>query len=241
MALVITLRSFVGVTTGASSYTAAPTYTPAANSLLISFVEGSLAASPTDPTSVTGHGISFGQITVTGTLSTTHIMSVWTADAGASPSSVACVATFASGRTGGCIHEYEVTGAFMAAGVGLGGAILQCETATGTAAGFTATNLLAAATSADNRAMAVWLHLANEVTASVGGNWAEPANADHNFNSPPTGFESQVAASAFDRSPGATWSTSSLYRVIALEIDTPVTAEFLPKNWTPTFGPILAQ
>jgi len=216
VALTFTYRSSIYSTTAAATYTAAPTYTPAANSLLIAFVGGALASSPTDPTGVTGHGLTFTKLTLTANLlSTTHALSVWVANSGASPTSVACVATWGSNRTGGWVIEFESTGADVSGGAAA--AIVQNPTNTGTATSGSVS--LAAAGNALNRPIAFWCHLANEATTpKASPAWTETTGADGNFNNPATGAEGEFIASEWDGAPTASWTTSSAWRGIALEV-----------------------
>jgi hypothetical protein len=219
VALTITYKGKIASTTAATSYTATTSWTPTSNSLLVAFVVTCLGSSPIDPTSVTGHGQTYAKVTGFSayTLSTTHLLSIWVAKAGGSPSNSAASASYgAVNQTGGVVIEYEITGADLAGTAAQ--AILQTVTATGTATSHTSTNLLAAAGSTDNRSMAFCVHLANEATTPAGGNWTETAGADGNFNTPPTGAEVQHTASTFDRSPAASWTTSSAYRVFAIEV-----------------------
>src|SRR4051812_9279918 len=109
---VVTCRASVFSTTAASSYATTGTYTPAANSLLVAFVENSLAATPLDPTTFTGHGVTWTKLTLSSRLlSTTHCVSIWVANAGGSPSSAAVTAGFgAVSQTGCSVVEYEIAG-----------------------------------------------------------------------------------------------------------------------------------
>lgn len=220
MALGFTFRASIFSTTAATSYATTSTYTPAANSLLVAFEVNSLASSPLEPSTFTGHGVTWTKVTLTGAgrlLSTTHSISIWVANAGASPSSAAATAGFgAVSQTGCAIIEYEITGADMTGGAV--NAILQAITSTGTSNNVTATNLLNDNHAELNKAMAFWVHLANQATTEGGGNWSEPAGSDGNFNSPATGAEAQITATTYDRSPAASWATSSAYIVAAVEI-----------------------
>jgi len=211
---VFAYRSSVYSTTAATSYTCSPTYTPAAGALLVAFVVTTLGATPLDPTSVTGHGVTFTMLTLSArTLSTTHAVSVWIANSGASPSSTAVVASYgAVSQTGGAVIEFEVT---MVDLTTLAGSVVQQPTNTGTATSGTVT--LSAAAHANNRPMSFWLHLANEAT-TFRTNWTETAGADGNFNTPPTGAEGQFRSDAFETTASASWTTSSLWRGVALEI-----------------------
>jgi hypothetical protein len=224
MALVITFRSSVADTTSAMTYTCAPTYTPAANSLLV--VGYVTSPEGIDPDSITGHGVSFTKLPITDeVIGVARRVGIWVANAGASPTSAAVVATFATNRTGCIIIEFEVTGADMSGGAT--GAIVQSPSLeAGSSTGWTATNLLAAASHADNRAIAFWANAANGVITEAGGNWAEPTGADIGHPSPTTRLEAQYTPSTFDRSPAASWSAAVDSMVAAVEIKAAVAAAF---------------
>jgi len=215
MAIVTTYRSSVYSTTAATSYTCAPTYTPAASSLLVACVVTTLGATPLDPTTVTGHGVSFTMLSLSARLlSTTHAVSVWIANAGGSPTSVACVASYgAVSQTGGAIIEFEVTGADLTGT--LAASIVQNPTNTGTATSGSVT--LAAPGKPENRPLSFWLHLANEATTAQ-SLWTLTAGATGNFNTPATGAAGQYRADSFETPATASWTTSALWRGVALEI-----------------------
>lgn len=214
---VITYKASNYVTTAGPTFTAAPTWTPAANSLLVALVVG-CSASPTDPTGVTGHGQTYSKVVLpTATLSTTHIMSVWVANAGASPTSVAEVASFGGTPTGNAIICFEITGwedseqAINAFGTNID---------TGTAAtGTTGTvNLsLRPDVTSEHVNLSFWLHLANEAT-NPRTNWTETVGADGNFNNPATGAEAQFRTDVFELTNTATWTTSINWRGLGLVV-----------------------
>lgn len=217
MALTITWRAAVYSTGAAASYATTGTYTPAANSLVVAFVVGSLASSPTDPTGVTGHGVTFSQVTLSANLlpaaSSTHAISVWVALMGASPTTAACTATWGSNRTGAVVDEFEI--------IGWGGssalnAIVQQPTNIGTTG--TGSVTLSAAGNSNNRPMSFFVHLANE-TSTGRANWTATAGGTGNFNSPATGAIGQFRSDAFETTATATWSSSTVgWFGVALEI-----------------------
>ena len=214
MAITITYRASVYSTTSSSSYAASGTYTPAIGSILVAFVVGTMASSPADPIDVTGHGRPFTQIPLTAnTLSTTHILSVWALRVGAGNSSSATTVTFGSSQTGCAIIEFEITGADI--GGLVENAIIQQPTNNGT--GTTGTVTLASPANSNNRPLSFFVHLANEAT-TFRTNWTETTGADGNFNNPATGAEAQFRNDAFETTASATWSTSSAWRGVALEI-----------------------
>lgn len=220
MAIGFNFRASVFSTTAATSYATTTTYTPAANSLLLACEVNSLAATPLEPSTFTGHGVTWSKITITGAgrlLSTTHSVSLWVANSGATPTTAAATAGFgAVSQTGCAIIEHEITGVDMTGGASA--AILQAISATGVSNNVTAANLLGDDHAEANRSLAFWVHLANQATSPGGGNWAELAGADGNFNSPATGAEVQVSANVMDPSPAASWTTSIDYLVLGVEI-----------------------
>lgn len=213
--LTSTYRASVYSTSGASSYATTGTYTPAANSLIVVFQVNSLASSPLEPTSVSGHGVSFSKLTLSArTISTTHSISVWVASAGASPSSAAVTANFNSVNQTGCaLIEFEVTGWSGASALA---AVIQNPTNNGT--GTSGSVTLSAATDADNRPLSFFVHLANEATTPR-TNWTETAGADGNFNNPATGAEGQFRNDTFETTASATWTGNVAWRGVALEIN----------------------
>ncbi len=214
MGLAVTYRQSIYSTSAASSYATTGTYTPAANSLLVAFEVNSLASTPLEPTTFTGHGVTWTKLTLgSRLLSTTHSISVWVASAGASPSSAAATAGFNGvSQTGAAVVEFEVTGW---GGASPSAAIIQNPTNTGTGTAGTVT--LSAAGESRNRPLSFFVHLANEVT-NPRANWTETAGADGNFNTPATGAEGQFRSDAFETTATATWTTSSAWIGAALEI-----------------------
>ncbi len=218
MALAYTFRAAIFSTTAATAYATTSTYQPAANSLLIAFVVGcsTTVVDPDGATPFAGHGLTWTKVTLTANdLSTTHATSVWVANSGGSSSTAACTATWGSNRTGGVVVEFEVTG--WDTNLTAAQAVLQNPTATGTGTSSSITALVQK--KAGSRVIAFNLHLANEATTpKASPAWTETAGADGNFNSPTTGAEVEFLNSAFDGSPTASWSTSSLWRMVALEV-----------------------
>lgn len=217
--LTINYRASRYDTAAATSYATTGTYSPAANALLICLVVGCLASSPNDPdhatSPFTGHGVSWTKLSLSAnTLGGTHALSVWVANAGASPSSAACTAQWTSNRTGCALIEFEVNGADLSGGASA--AIVQKPTTTGTGTG-TGDQSLSAAGQAQNRPLAFFVHLANEATTPR-ANWTETTGADGNFNNPATGVEGSYRSDAFETTYSATWTTSSAWRAVALEI-----------------------
>ena len=245
---VITYKASNYVTTAGPTFTAAPQWTPAANSLLVALVCG-CSASPSDPTGVTGHGQTYTKVVLpTATLSTTHIMSVWVANAGASPSNVAEVASFGGTPTGDVLICFEITGWASAEQViNAFGTNIDTGTA-GSGTTGTVTLQLRPDVTSEHVELSFWIHLANEAT-TFRTNWTETAGADGNFNSPATGAEAQFRTDAFELTCTATWTTSSAWRGLGLVVrgtattpqETPKVADTVTVTRTPLDVPLLTE
>ncbi len=216
MAITITYKSSVYSTTNtAASFTAAPTWTPTANSLLVACVCTTYSASPSDPTSVTGHGVTYDKLTLgTSTLSTTHKLSIWVAKAGGSPTSTACVAnTTTTNGTGALIIEFEVTGADV---TGTALQAIVASTATNTGTGTAETVTLAAASNSSNRPLIFGVQLSNTLQTAA-GSWTLTAGAAGSFNTPATGGAALFNNSTFDTA-GAATGANVAWRMVGIEI-----------------------
>jgi hypothetical protein len=214
LAIAFTHRAQLFSTNNVASYATSGTYTPAANSLIVVFVINSLAASPLDPTSVTGHGLSFAQISLSGrTFDTTHTLSVWVVNAGASPTSAAVTADFNSVNQTGCvIIETEITG--WDTGGTASAAIVQNPTQTGSDLSMEM-NTLASASAADNRPI-TFGGIARNSSLTVDADWT--LGFSSSFNSPATGGGSAFRTDAFDTSMTFTASGNNAWRTVGLEI-----------------------
>jgi hypothetical protein len=216
MAIGITFKSSVYQTNNTqSTFTGSPTWTPAANSLLVCFVCTAYSSSPSDPTGVSGHGVAYSKLTLgTSTLSTTHKLSIWVAKAGASPTSAAPVASVTSTNgTGDLLIEFEVTGHDDS------GTALQAivdSTATNNGTGTSATVTLASPASAANRAMTFVVQQSNNAPTTA-GSWTLSANASGNFNTPATGAAALFRTDAFDTA-GAATTQNVAWRMVGIEI-----------------------
>lgn len=229
MAIQITYKSSV-YSTATGNKTCAPTWTPQANSLLVAFAALSYASSPVDPSGVTGHGLTYSAATLgTSTLSTTHKLSCWVAKAGASPSSVACVAAVTGTITGGLVIEFEVTGANVS---GTALQALQDTTATNNGSSTTPTVTLAAATDALNRAMTFVVVLAN-AAPTTSGSWILTSGAAGNYNTPATGGAALFENNAFDTA-GAANTSNAAWRMVGIEIKADTTLAIYPPSTKPT-------
>lgn len=218
MAITITYKSSVYTTANtAATYTCAPTWTPASDALVLAFVCTTYSASPTDPTSVTGHGLSYSKLTLgTSTLSTTHKLSAWIAKTGSSPTSVACVANCTTTNgTGGLVIEFEITGADVT-GTALQAIVDSTASNTGSA-GTSATVTLASPANADNRAATFIVQLSNAAPTTA-GSWTLTAGAAGNFNTPATGGAALFRNDAFDTAGAATKASGISYRMVGVEV-----------------------
>jgi hypothetical protein len=218
MAIGITYKSSVYQTTNtASTFTGSPTWTPAANSLLVCFVCTAYSSSPTDPSGVSGHGVAYSKLTLgTSTLSTTHKLSVWVAKAGASPTSAAPVATVTSTNgTGDLLIEFEITG-HDNAGTALQAIVDSTATNNGNT-GTSATVTLASAADPDNRAMTFVVQLSNNAPTTA-GSWTLSANASGNFNTPATGAAALFDTASFNTAGAATVANNATWRMVGIEI-----------------------
>jgi hypothetical protein len=210
MAVGFNYRASIYDTVGGTSFATTSTYTPASNSLLIACIQFSNQATPT---SVTGHGVTWTRLSFTRTLDVTHQLEVYVADSGASPTSAAVTINFSLSRNGCSITEYEVTGVDLSGGVAA--AIVQNPTNNGS--GTSGSVTLASAGAAANRPIAFFVHLANEATTPR-TNWTEPAGSDGSYFNPSTGAEVQYRSDTFETTASASWSSSSLWRGVALEL-----------------------
>jgi len=213
--ITITFKSAV-FSTSAGAVTCTPTWTPTANELVIAFAETSYASSPVDPTGVTGHGLTYSQVTL-GASNTptagTHKLSAWVAKTGGSPTSVACTDTVSGTTTGSSIVEFEVVGADVS---GTALQAIQASTATNTGTSTTPTVTLASPTLTGNRAMTFVTVLANAAPTASGA-WTLTAGAAGNFNTPATGVAAFFQNGKFDTA-GAASTSSAEWRMVGVEI-----------------------
>ncbi|MEY4932895.1 MAG: hypothetical protein RLZZ403_1215 [Pseudomonadota bacterium] len=220
MAIAFTFKSAQFSTTASTTYTGTTDWTPQANALQIAFVCGGSTASTVDPTTVTGHGLTWTKLSGLGAnlvFGTAHTPSVWVSKTSASAgSSGSASANWATSRTGGVIVQFEITGIDLT--VGSTSNVVEYVSSTGTGTFGTAT--LTGPTRTGNRPCAFYIHAANEATTPK-STWTEAAGADGNFANPATGAEVQYITSAYETGSSATWSTSSVWRSFALQILAP--------------------
>lgn len=147
-------------------------YTPGADSLLLAIFATSNAV---DPTSVTGHGVSYGKVVGTST-SGVGEGSLWVASSGSSPTSAALTANYASTVSDICLYDLEFTGCDLSGGAA--GAIVQSAFAQNTVGATTLNTTLSAAGNANNRPVAMCFIAANEAITED-SNYLEIHDAGH--------------------------------------------------------------
>lgn len=199
-------------TANTTAYTMTDGGTPGANRLLLAIVGNS--GPGTNPDSFTGYGLTWVRV---GT-NTTGVLAFYAALTGASPSSTAPVATWNSGATGAFIHMIEITGAYISGSVldafvqqSVGVYIVENGTA-GVTSGSLTYN---AADQSANRPLAAFRHATSE-QATPRTNWTELT--DGNYGTPAFALEVQWRSDAFETTGSATWSTSSGYVAMGVEI-----------------------
>lgn len=215
-AIAVTYKGSVYTTSNTqSTYTSSPTWTPTANSLLVACVVTTYSSSPTDPSDVSGHGITYTKLTLgTSTLSTTHQLSIWVAKAGGSPTSAAAVATVTSTNgTGGVVIELEVTGADV---TGTAAQAIVVSNATNNGSSTSRTVTLASASDVKNRPIIFAVQLSN-TAQTQNGSWTIGQHATPNFNTPATGASAAWRTDAFNTS-GAVDGANVAWRCVGIEV-----------------------
>jgi hypothetical protein len=228
VALIITVSSSLFSTGNVSPYTAAPTYTPGKHSLIVCFVASIYTITASLPSSVTGHGLSYTRLSQTGAIGSSVLLNTWVVDSGTSPTSAATVVTQGGSPTGCFIVEYEITGADLS--VSASAAIAQQATNSSNSTSVALTTPMTQ-TVAGSLPMAWLAHNANEATTGKAG-WTVGALATGNIASPNLGGLAEYKTT-WDGDPNATWVTSGLARILALEV-LPGANLFLPSTLTAT-------
>ena len=209
-------RASIYSTTAAGTYTTSPTYTPEANSLIVVFVINTYASAPVDPTGVTAHGVTLTKVTLpSNTLSTTHIVSVWVGNSGASPTSAAAVATCSGTTTGAAVIEFQVTDCDLTDSALK--AVSCVNTATGTATTGTVAVSLTPHVTDDSVQLSFWLHFAVENTTGEAG-WVLTSGGTGSFATPSTGGAGFHKNDGIDLTATASWTTSSSFLGVAIEV-----------------------
>ena len=197
------------------TYTMVDGGTPTANILLVAktCISG---ASGGNVTSFAGYGLTFTKIGQH-EWGTNRVMDMWAALSGPSPTTAAPVLTIDEVGNGGHIVMYEVTldsyGATALSCFRDQGSSVYIVTTTGT--GTTATLTYAAAANSNNRPIAFFEHLQDEVTTER-ASWTELN--DGGFINPSSGAEDQWRSDAFETTGTATWTTSVVYGAMGAEI-----------------------
>jgi len=196
----------------ATSYATA-SWTPPTSGLILAFVHGARAgtATPDTPT-MSGNGVTWTQIGTTLSINGgVRGLSLFAANASGS-STGATTIDFGANTQLGCIVSFlHADGVDLASGVAA--AIVQNVSNSGTATSGSVT--LAAAAHADNRPVAGFYHNTNE-TKTPRTNWTEAddlTGAGH-----ARALETQFRSDAFETTASATWTTSSAWGGIAVEL-----------------------
>jgi hypothetical protein len=202
-------------------------YTPAANSLLVLFM---VAPSGTTFPSPTGHGLAAGTYTQVGTTlaGSGQSMSLWVAKAGSAPTSAGAAVKFSGFTRPVTMVEYYVTGADLTGTAAQ--ALAQTVTTVSSSSGTAASTTLAASTNpTKNAAMYFVVHNKNEATTPRTG-WTEGSDSltahTQGSSANDAGVESQYNLT-FSTSASASWTTSSSWAGIALEIKTAAAATLI--------------
>jgi hypothetical protein len=216
----IAVTRMVGTGTGTDGTALAiPAFTAAASTLYIATVgmERGGSQNPTTPV-VTHNSITATEIVALFYLTTgsfRHKIWLFAWNSGAGSGSVAGNVDWgAVTYTGAEVQVYEVTGSDLVGG--LAQTFVQALT---TAADLTATSAsitLAGASNAGNRPFAFWAHGANEETTIVGASWTTSTNVAH--ASPSAAMKAGWRTDAYDTAAAASWTTSSPYGGIAVEL-----------------------
>lgn len=193
----------------ASSY-ANTSWTPPTSGLILLAVYTRTAAGPNEPT-VSGNGLTWVSIATVVT-STVHRVTLFAADASGSSEGITTIDL--AGQTQiGCIAEFaHVADADLSGGVAA--AFVQAVNNTGTNID-TLSITLAAASHADNRPFAVFMHAANETTTER-TDWTELD--DMAGVAPTRNMATQYRDDAFETTASASWSSFVNALGIAVEI-----------------------
>ena len=207
------------VTTNATTYSPATTFTPAARALLICYVcDSTTDTSETNPTSVSTNGspaIAFSKLSTTFFTSAFGTITVWVADAGDAPSATQTltVSGWGTARTGVSIDLQQVTGADLSGGAT--GAVVSTNLKTGTGTATSGSITLNAAGRTDNRPSAFFVHAATE-NQTQGTNWT--LSSTGNYATPARGGGGEWRSDAFDTNASESWTTSAHWVGYALEV-----------------------
>jgi hypothetical protein len=186
-------------------------YTPAANTLSVAMI--STGGASVDPTSVTGHGVTYTKIAFS-VVTNLNMNGFYAADSGGSPTNAALQATWAVAPTGICLYDINFSGVDLSGGVAA--AIVQSVLNTdivGTATSLQ--TLLAAASATDNRPVAMCVLNVNQaITEDT--NYTEINDQGHTL--PARRLSASWQSGGFDVTIDHSWSAGSSVAVRAFEV-----------------------
>lgn len=185
-------------------------WTPPTDGIIVCDVFGARTGGPDTPT-MSGNGLTWVQIGSPVTFGTSRRITRFAAIASGATTGATTIDFGGQTQTHCSASFYHVTGVDVSGGIAA--AFVQTVTNSGSATSGTVT--LAAASHADNRPIACFAHVINEVTTPQ-TNWTELD--DLAGGSPVRGMDTQYRDDAFDTAAGASWATSAAWGGIASEI-----------------------
>lgn len=200
--------------TNATSY-ATGSWTPTANRLALCTVQSELSGTPSEPTTVTGNGITWVKIVsyLDDSSGTQSRITIYIGLTGAAPSAGAVTADFVLETELGCnIIVDEIDNGYIL-GVALD-AVVQSKTGTVNGSGTSETITLDSGITSGNLSYGVFHHQADEVSVE-GSGYAPLGNVHHSGPSSALFSEYKAAGST---TVDASWTTSAGKGGIALEI-----------------------
>lgn len=198
-------------TVAASAYATTAANTISQNTLALTFVVSSLA-SATDPTSVTGCGLTWTKVTSTNYNAGGQRISLWRSMTNATTPSGTITANFSGNQTGCNIRVVELSDVDTS-GSGGSGAILQTVLATNATANPSIT--MAAFTGTRNAGVAFFANVANGFAGSPKAGWTE--DWDAGYNNPATGGYCEFKLLNSDNVPSTTVSAQQ-WAGVAVEV-----------------------
>lgn len=197
----------------ATSYASA-SWTPPSSGLIIVFVASAVTTGTAVEPTMSGNSLTWTKIVSHVAEPSGNAQRITLFAANASGSSTGATTIDFGAETQLCCNAsfFSVDNADLSGGV----AAAFVQTPAGDGAGATSGSVsLSAAGSSDNRAIAAFMHAANEATTPR-TNWTELD--DFNGTGPTRGFETQYRGDAFETTASATWTTSSNWVGLAAEI-----------------------
>lgn len=218
MALAFFDRSSSYVTTNATSYATATSFTPAAGSLMVCMLfASSTDTSEAQPTGVSGNGVTYAKHATTIFVSGVCSGSVWAGIAPASPTNGAVTASgWGTARTGILIAVLEITGADTSGGTPGGDGLSSIQTLnTATPAAATSGSVtMSGPVTAGNLCCGMADHTAAENMTATGTN---TAGSTGNYATPNRGGASLFQSATYGNI-SASWTTSVVSRFFGAEI-----------------------